>query len=187
MAECRVGWKPVSVHPTTGSTDTRTPSELAREIFRVVFDERDLSDPYRFWSDESVNHFLAAGQSVRGAEALAQWFQQLLEAVPDWRIEIENSFDDGDRQAVVQWRGSGTLTGEPFMGIEPNGRRIEFRGIDVFRFGEDGKVATNTIYYDGAEFARQIGMLPPRDSALDRGMLAAFNAGTRLKQRLKRR
>jgi hypothetical protein len=73
------------------------------------------------------------------------------------------------------------------MGIEPNGRRIEFRAIDVFRFDEYGKVATNTIYSDGAEFARQIGMLPPRDSALDRGMLAAFNAGTRLKQRLKGR
>lgn len=171
----------------TGSTETRTPSEIARETFRVLFEERDLSDPYRFWSDESVDHFLAAGQSVRGAQALAQWFQQLLEAVPDWRIEIENSFDDGDRQAVVQWRGSGTFTGGAFLGIEPNGRRIELRGIDVFRFDEDGKVATNTIYYDGAEFARQIGMLPPRDSALDRGMLAAFNAGTRLKQRLKRR
>jgi steroid delta-isomerase-like uncharacterized protein len=171
----------------TGSTETRTPSEIARETFRVLFEERDLSDPYRFWSDESVDHFLAAGQSVRGAQALAQWFQQLLEAVPDWRIEIENSFDDGDRQAVVQWRGSGTFTGGAFLGIEPNGRRIELRGIDVFHFDEDGKVATNTIYYDGAEFARQIGMLPPRDSALDRGMLAAFNAGTRLKQRLKRR
>jgi steroid delta-isomerase-like uncharacterized protein len=171
----------------TGSTETPTPSEIAREIFRVLFEEHDVSDPYRFWSNESVIHFLAAGQSVRGAQALAQWFRQLLEALPDWRIEIENSFDDGDRQAVVQWRGSGTFTGGPFMGIQPNGRRIELRGSDVFRFDEDGKVATNTIYYDGAEFARQIGMLPPRDSALDRGVLAAFNAGTRLKQRLKRR
>jgi len=43
-----------------------------------------------------------------------------------------------------------------------------------------------TPYDDRAEFARQIGMLPRRDSPLDRGMLAAFNARTRLKQRLKR-
>ena len=171
----------------TGSTETRTPSEIARESFRVLFEERDLSDPYRLWTDESVAHFLAAGESVRGARALAYWFRALLEAMPDWRMEIENSFDDGDRQAVVQWLGSGTFTGGPFMGIEPNGRRIELRGVDVFRLDAEGKVATNTIYYDGAEFARQIGMLPPRGSAVDRGMLAAFNAGTRLKQRLKRR
>jgi steroid delta-isomerase-like uncharacterized protein len=169
-----------------GSTETRAPSEIARETFRVLFDERDLSDAYRFWTDESIDHFMAAGESVRGAQALVQWFRQLLEAVPDWRMEIENTFDDGDRQAVVQWRGAGTFTGAPFMGIEANGRRIDIRGVDVFRFDADGKVETNTVYYDGAEFARQIGMLPPRGSALDRGALAAFNAGTRLKQRLKR-
>ena len=142
--------------------------------------------PDRLWTDDSVDHFLAAGESVRGAGPLAQWFRQLFAAVPDWRIEIENTFDDGDRQAVVQWRGTGTFTGAPFLGIEPTGRPIDLRGVDVFRFDADGKVDTNTVYYDGAEFARQIGMLPPRDSALDRGMLTAFNAGTRLKRRVRR-
>jgi steroid delta-isomerase-like uncharacterized protein len=170
----------------SGSTETRTPSEMARETFQVLFEERDLSDPYRFWTDETVDHFLAAGTSVRGAQALTEWFRQLFDAVPDWRIEIDNTFDDGERQAVVQWHGSGTFTGSPFMGIEANGKRIDLQGVDVFRFDADGKVETNTVYYDGAEFARQLGMLPPRDSAVDRGMLAAFNAGTRLKRRLKR-
>jgi steroid delta-isomerase-like uncharacterized protein len=168
-------------------TEARSASDIARESFRILFDERDLSDPYRLWTDESVDHFLATGQSVRGAHALAGFFRELFAAVPDWNVEIENSFDDGDRQAIVQWRGTGTFTGSPFMGIEATGRRIDLRAVDVFRLDADGKVDTNTVYYDGAEFARQIGMLPPRDSALDRGMLAAFNAGTRLKRRLKRR
>lgn len=26
------------------------------ETFRVLFDERDLADPYRFWTDDSVDH-----------------------------------------------------------------------------------------------------------------------------------
>src|SRR3954454_24473372 len=168
------------------STDHRTPAELARETFRVLFEERDLSDPYRFWSDDTLDHFVAAGMSVRGARALTDWFRELFEAVPDWSMQIENAFDDGDRQAIVQWTGTGTFTGVPFLGIEPTGRRLEIKGIDVFRFDADGKVETNTVYYDGAEFARQVGMLPPRDSALDRGMLAAFNASTRLKRHLKR-
>ena len=168
------------------STDSRTLSERARDIFSAIFDDRDLSDPYRYWTDESVDHFLAAGKSVRGAQGLAQWFRDLFAAVPDWHVEIENTIDDGDRQAVVQWRGGGTFTGAPFLGIEPTGRTLELKAVDVFRFDENGKVATNTVYYDGAEFARQVGMLPPRDSAMDKGMLAAFNAGTRLKRRLAR-
>ena len=147
-----------------GIEETRSPSAIARETFRVLFDERDLSDPYRFWTDASVDHFLAAGQSVRGAQALTAWFRELLAAIPDFRMQIENTVDDGDRQCVVQWRASGTFTGGPFLGINPTGKRVELRGVDVFRFDADGKVDTNTVYYDGAEFARQIGMLPPRDS-----------------------
>jgi steroid delta-isomerase-like uncharacterized protein len=160
------------------------PADRARETFRVLFEERDLSDPHRFWTDDSIDHFIAAGVSVRGAEPLTQWFKDLFAAVPDWHVTIENCFDDGERQAVVQWRGGGTFSGAPFLGIEPTGRTVELRAVDVFRFDADGKVESNTVYYDGAEFARQVGLLPPRDSALDRGMLAAFNAATKLKRRL---
>jgi steroid delta-isomerase-like uncharacterized protein len=162
-------------------------SERAREMFHAIFDERDLSDPYRYWTDDSVDHFLAAGRSVRGAEALAQWFRDLFAAVPDWKLEIENTVDDGDRQVVVQWHARGTFDGSsPFLGVEPTGRPVELRGCDVIVVDDDGKVVTNTVYYDGAEFARQIGMLPARDSAADRAMLGAFNGTTKLKRRLGR-
>ena len=169
------------------STDTRTLSERTRAIFSAIFDDRDLSDPYRYWTDESVDHFLAAGRSVKGAQALAQWFRDLFAAVPDWKLEIENTVDDGDRQVVVQWRATGTFTGAPFLEVEPNGRRLDIRGCDVIRVDENDKVVTNTVYYDAAEYARQIGMLPPRDSAADRAMLAAFNGATKLRKRLSSR
>src|SRR3954454_19581585 len=169
------------------TTTAGTPSEIAREVFRALFDERDLSEPRRYWTDDSVDHFIAAGVSVRGPEALAQWFRNLFAAVPDWKLEIENTVDDGDRQVVVQWHATGTFNGsEPFLGIEPNGRRIDMRAVDVIKLDADGKVDTNTVYYDGADFARQLGMLPPQDSAADRAMLAAFNGLTKLKQRVKR-
>src|SRR3954466_15671574 len=125
---------------TTDST-TQSLSERAREIFKAIFDERDLSDPYRYWTDESVDHFLAAGRSVRGAQALAQWFRDLFAAVPDWKVTVENTVDDGDRQVVVQWHATGTFDGEsPFIGIEPNGRPIEIRCCDVIKLDDDFKV-----------------------------------------------
>src|SRR3954452_12714678 len=126
------------------STERRSPSDIARETFRVLFEERDLSDPYRFWTDDTIDHFIAAGQSVRGAQALTEWFRELLAAVPDWQMKIENTFDDGHSQAIVQWRGSGTFSGGPFLGIEPTGKQIEIRGVDIFKFDADGKVETNT-------------------------------------------
>ena len=168
------------------STETRTLSERAREIFSAIFEDRDLSDPYRYWTDESVDHFLAAGVSVKGAQALAQWFRDFFAAIPDWKLEVENTVDDGDRQVVVQWHATGTFTGAPFLGIEPTGSRVDIRGCDVIRVDENYKVITNTVYYDAAEYGRQIGMLPPMGSAADRAMTAAFNGLTKLRRRLRR-
>ncbi len=41
----------------------------------------------------------------------------------------------------------------------------------------------NTIYYDGASLARQIGMLPSRGSRADRALVFVFNAKSRLSRR----
>jgi steroid delta-isomerase-like uncharacterized protein len=171
----------------TTDTAQRTPTTVARETFRILFEAKDLSRVDEFWTENTVDHFLAAGQTVRGTQALTEFFRELLTAVPDWTMEIENAFDDADRQAVVQWRGRGTFTGGTFMGIEPNGRSLDIKGVDVFNFDDDWKVVQNTVYYDGAEFARQIGMLPPRDSTADRLTLKAFNARTKLTERIKSR
>jgi steroid delta-isomerase-like uncharacterized protein len=181
--------KPMQRKPARRKPAKTKPSDLARETFRVLFEERDLSDEAtsRFWTEQSTDHFITAGQTVIGKQALTAWFRDLLTAVPDWTMEIENTFDDGKSQAVVQWRGTGTFSGGAFMGIEPNGRSVDIKGVDVFLFDDDGLVAENTVYYDGAEFARQIGMLPPRDSTADRMTLAAFNAKTKLARRIKER
>jgi hypothetical protein len=84
----------------------------------------------------------------------------------------------------VQWTGTGTFSGAQWQGIEPTGDRVELRGCDVIRLDEDGHVEENTVYYDGAEFLRQIGMLPKRDSGAERAMIAASNAARRLRRRI---
>jgi steroid delta-isomerase-like uncharacterized protein len=167
---------------TTG-TATRSPGQLAREAFEAV-NRQDFAAARRVWSEETVDHFLALGIDVRGPDALEAFFRELFAAAPDFKMTIENVVED-DRHAVVQWTGSGTFNGaSAFQGIEPTGRYASLRGCDVVRFGDDGKIAENTVYYDGAEFARQIGMLPPRDSAVDKGVTQAFNAVTRLRHKI---
>jgi len=173
----------------SATTDTQaTTEQRIRQVWREVFEDRDFAKAGDWWSDGSVDHFLAFGVSVRGAADLEGFFRELMEAVPDLRMEIEHVVaDDATRHAVVQWRFTGTTSGKAFQGIEPPpGRPLDMRGCDVFRLDEDGRVDENTVYSDGAEFARQVGMLPPRDSALDRATVSAFNAATRLRAKLKR-
>lgn len=85
-----------------------------------------------------------------------------------------------------QWRLEGDFTSAPFQGIEPTGRHVDVRGIDVMRF-EGDKLRHNDVYYDGLSFARQIGLLPAADSRADRAMIAGFNLISRARDAVRER
>jgi hypothetical protein len=80
----------------------------------------------------------------------------------------------------------GTFSGGAFQGLEPSGRHVELRGLDLFEL-EDGAVKSNTAYYDGMEFARGIGLLPAQDSGAERAMKNAFNVVTKVRRAVNER
>ena len=157
--------------------------ELAATEYFAALKSHDLDMAETFWHDEVVDDFVAIGKFY-GKDMVRGFFTELFGALPDFDLEILHVVSD-EEHAVVQWRATGTFTGTPFQGIHASGRSVELEGCDVMRF-EDGKLRHNTIYYDGLDFARQIGMLPREGSSVDRAMTAAFNAGTDVKARLRR-
>jgi steroid delta-isomerase-like uncharacterized protein len=160
-------------------SDPREAVAQVRSLFSALFDDRDFETVRQYWTPTSVDYFLAAGVTATGPDELEAFFRGMFAAIPDFRLEIENIVASG-RQVVVQWHATGTFTGEPFLGIVATGRPVEIRGCDVIRIDDDGKLDTNTVYYDGLEFARQVGLLPQKDSAGDRALMGVFNARTRL-------
>ena len=165
---------------STTTPRVESPEQLARQAFEAL-DRHDLSRAQQFYGPDSVDHFLPVGE-YRGGEAIIGYFRGLFAAVPDLRLDVERIVAAGDFTAV-QWHARGTFTGAPFLGLEPTGRSIDMRGVDVIEW-RDGRVVHNTIYYDGAEFARQVGLLPPRDSAADRAITKAFNVATKARAKL---
>jgi steroid delta-isomerase-like uncharacterized protein len=162
---------------------TVTPRKVATEIFDALRGH-DLDALVALDHPDVVDDFVAVGV-FRGVVQVRDFFTELLNAVPDFAIEVVEMVSDEER-AAVQWRATGTFTGSPFQGIHATGRRIELRGCDVMQF-EQGKLKHNTIYYDGLGFARQIGMLPREGSRADKAMAAAFNTRTDVVARLRRR
>jgi steroid delta-isomerase-like uncharacterized protein len=158
---------------------TRTPAEVARAAFDAV-SAKDPEGIVATGAPGYVDDFVAIGQ-VRGQQAIRAFFSELFAAFPDFEITVDRIVAD-ETSAVVQWRATGTFTGGPFQGILPTGRQAEIRGADIMEIS-GGLIQHNTIYYDGATFARQIGMLPAQGSAADRALIAAFNAKTKLSQR----
>jgi len=161
--------------------DNKTrPAELAGKIFEML-NARDLEGVGQLQQPDVVDDFVAIGP-CRGRAEVRRFFEGLFAAFPDFHLEVQNIHGD-ERHATVQWHATGTLTGAPFQGVAPNGKRIELRGVDVMVFA-DGKLAHNTIYYDGAAFARGVGLLPPAGSRVEQGMFAAFNAVTAVRRTL---
>lgn len=156
-------------------------ADVVRKYFDAA-DNRDVDAMMDCWAPAGGIEQIAAIGELRVPEELRVFFEGLFKAVPDSDFEVLDFISEGDKVAV-RWRSTGTFCGGPFQGIDPTGARIELEGIDLLTV-QDGLIRRNDAYYDGTQFARQIGLLPPRDSTAERRMAAAFNTRTRISMRL---
>jgi predicted ester cyclase len=164
-------------------TQPLIPAQVA-EAALASFASRDADQVAANVHADAVEHFLPIGE-FRGRAAIRDFWHGLFAAFPDFEIEATRIVAD-DSNAAVYWQARGTFTGGPFQGIEPTGGRIEILGTDAMEIA-DGLITRNTVYWDGAAFARDIGLLPPLGSRTERALLAAFNARTRARSLLRRR
>ena len=174
----------VGTEPAPKKRQTKAAVEkVARSYFKAAAD-RDADAMADHWHPEGVDDLIPVGV-MRGPAEVREFFSDVFGAMPDAEMVVDRVVADS-HAAAVQWRMTGTFRGRPFMGIDPNGRRVELRGIDCLEI-EDGKIVRNTAVYDGATFARAIGMLPSRDSGGERAMIAAFNAANRVRSAVRER
>jgi steroid delta-isomerase-like uncharacterized protein len=161
----------------------RAVEKVARSYYAAIAN-RDADAVAAHWAEDGVHEVVPLG-IVRGREAVRSYFREILSAVPDVETTVERLVADAQR-AAVEWKLSGHFTGGPFQGIEPTERPIELRGLDLLEV-EGGELKHASVYYDGAEFARQVGMLPPQGSGAERAMKSTRNAVTRMRKALNER
>ena len=58
----------------------------------------------------------------------------------------------------MRWAAVGTHRGA-YLGAEPTGRRVTFKGIEVIRV-RDGRIAERWGEWDGLELLGQLGRMP---------------------------
>jgi steroid delta-isomerase-like uncharacterized protein len=172
----------------TKRTRRRTPKrKVVEQHARSAFDalsRRDANGIGEHYREDCVVDIVPIGV-FRGRRDIVDFFLEVFAAVPDLETTVTRVVA-GEKQAAVEWRMRGHFTGAPFRGIDPTGKLIELRGVDLLEI-EDGETVNNTAYYDGASFARQVGMLPPEGSGAERTMKSAFNAVTKVRKALAER
>jgi steroid delta-isomerase-like uncharacterized protein len=154
--------------------------EHARSYFEALAG-RDADAMASHWGSDAVADIVPLAV-LRGPDEIKGFFGELFTAFPDLDTSVTRVVAD-DKHAVVEWRMSGSFTGGPFQGIDPTGKHVELRGLDILEI-QDEEIRGSAAYYDGAEFARQVGMLPPRDSGPERAIRNTFNAVTRFRKAL---
>ncbi|HEX5474128.1 MAG TPA: ester cyclase [Vicinamibacterales bacterium] len=158
-------------------------ADAARNYFGAIA-RQDLDAALSCWKPGGIDYLAPVGE-LRAPEGMREYFTGVFASFPDFRYEVLALVADGD-QAAVRWRVSGTFTGKPFSGVIANGKRLVGEGCDLLRVDVDGRIVHNDSYWDDAATARQIGLLPPRGSRMERAMTWLFNVKTRLTLRGRR-
>src|SRR5918999_1178126 len=166
-----------------GGTATKAPAPAKQPRTKAKRNEKAaLAMLEALANRDTVEDIVPVG-IYRGEAEIREFCSQFLAAFPDLEVTVDRVVADAGT-AAVQWRIAGTFEGGPFLDIEPNGNLIEMRGCDMMEI-EDGRLRRNTVFYDGAGFARAIGLLPPRESGAERAMVSTFNAVTKVRSALR--
>jgi steroid delta-isomerase-like uncharacterized protein len=111
----------------------------------------------------------ALPEPARGVEEVKDHMRSAWVAFPDLHFTPGPLWLDPHEDSMSwSWRMEGTHDGplDP-PGFAPTGRRIDVDGIDVWDF-EDGRIRRYRAYYDMADLARQLGVMPTPGSRGER-------------------
>lgn len=137
-----------------------TPEDHEQIVQRYVegYNQKDIDVLDETVTDDIVVHgLIGADGPVRGIDAYKEWAGQMLNGLPDAKIEIQDTFTVDDRVAA-RWTVRGTHDGDLF-GIPPTGEATEVTGLALFRI-EDGKIAEKWYQQDDLRLLQQIGAVP---------------------------
>jgi steroid delta-isomerase-like uncharacterized protein len=157
-----------------------TNTDIALKVFQGI-NAHDTGAMRAVWAPDVQERF--PDKTCHGPDELAAHFEGLFASMPDFHMEVVSHVEDGET-VFVRWVLTGKHTGAPFSGIEKTGASIRLDGMDQFTI-RDGKVAENFVVFDQMEVGRQLGLLPPDGSAPDRALKAAFNAKTKVAEKIR--
>jgi steroid delta-isomerase-like uncharacterized protein len=110
---------------------------LVRRFYEEVWDRGNLDVADEVFAADYVRHDFRPGKPGSGPEGQKRIAADFRAAFPDLSFRIDFVFGEGDMMAG-RWTATGTNLA-PWAGVEASGRRMEFSGINVFRFS-NGKV-----------------------------------------------
>jgi len=128
----------------------------ARRLYDLI-NAGDLEGFARHLADDFVEHEETPGLAPT-KDGVQAFFRMQLAGFPDMHMHVEDVVASGDK-VVARVRYTGTHRGE-FMGMPATGKSVDVQLIDVFGFGDDGRVHEHWGVMDALAMMQQLGVVP---------------------------
>lgn len=142
-------------------------SQLEEKAVHGMADAMNSHDTRKlagFYAEGGVVKIAGAPSDASGREAIAQSYEKLFQAFPDYKMGASRVFQKGDT-VVVEWVFNGTHKGD-LWGIKASEKKVGAQGLDILWFTPEGTVKEHHVYYDGGTILSQIGVSPQKGRAI---------------------
>jgi steroid delta-isomerase-like uncharacterized protein len=129
---------------------------MARRMYELI-SAGDIDGFSEHLADDFVEHEVTPGLAPTKA-GVKDFFRMQRAAFPDMRMVAEDVIASGDK-VVARVRYTGTNQGA-FMGMPATGKRVDVQLMDMFLFGDDGRVREHWGVMDALALMQQIGAVP---------------------------
>jgi steroid delta-isomerase-like uncharacterized protein len=121
----------------------------------------DLDAVMDLYAEDAVQ--LMPDGTFEGRSAIRERLAQELNAFSEIAHRVESFIEQGDAFAD-EWTFVGTHTGPLALPdgsqLPPTGKRVELRGMEFCRVGDDGKLIVDNLYYDNTTAGVQLSLVP---------------------------
>ncbi len=161
-ADEAIAWFDRYLHNARGKPPASQDIEHNKQVIRYFYGEAfngNLSVYDELFAPDFVSYSSAAGGELRGSEAFKQANIMYTKAFPDFVSTIDMII--AERNLVMVYGvASGTHEGD-FMGLPPDGKKVSWTGMVVYRFNDEGKIDGRWQEFDGIGLFTQLGLIPP--------------------------
>jgi steroid delta-isomerase-like uncharacterized protein len=128
----------------------------ARRMYELI-NAGDIDGFSEHLAEDFVEHEVTPGLAPTKA-GVQDFFQMQRAAFPDMHMAAEDVIASGDK-VVARVRYTGTNQGS-FMGMPATGKRADVQLMDMFLFGDDGRVREHWGVLDALALMQQLGVVP---------------------------
>jgi steroid delta-isomerase-like uncharacterized protein len=139
--------------------ETRAQSPLAQANYKLWIEHaraenrRELERLIATLHEDCEYQVVPLAQRWRGKDEVRQFYRGLWRGIPNVKLDLLHRVD-ADDCIVEESEVYGKMEG-PLFGIEPSGRELRYRVVIFFPV-RDGLFVGERVYFDVADFARQV-------------------------------